>query len=235
MSKRVLANEKIYQKEKNYELTEAVQILKKATVTKFDQTVEMQLKLTADPNSSDQVIRGTTSLPFGTGKSVRVVVISKDESGRKAKDAGALEVGGNELIEKIAKGWLDFDVVVAHPNMMKDIAKLGRVLGPKGLMPSPKAGTVTEELGAAVEEIKKGRIEYKMDKQQNLHAIIGKLSFDNEKLVENGRALIKSVLAAKPKNFKGALVKGAHMSSTMGPGVRLNLSSIAREEEADNE
>lgn len=217
---------------KKYALQEAVGILKKGYETKFDQSVDVQLKLGADPNASDQVIRGTTSLPHGTGKSVRVVVLTRDEAGKEAKEAGADEVGADDLVEKIMKGWLDFDVVVASPSMMKDIAKLGRVLGPRGLMPSPKAGTVTNELAQAVRDIKKGRIEYKMDKQSNLHASVGRLSFDGKALTENAKSLLESVMAAKPNSLKGQFVKSAVLSSSMGPGIPLELTSIIREAQA---
>lgn len=211
------------------EVPQAIDILKKATAVKFDASVDIQLKLNADPNASDQLVRGTTALPHGTGKTVRVVVLTKDESGIAAKDAGADEVGGDDLVEKILKGWLDFDVVVATPSMMKDIAKLGRVLGPRGLMPSPKAGTVTEDVVSAVKEIKKGRIEYKMDKQSNLNSSVGRMSFSTEQLSDNAKAFIYAIHAARPKTVKGEFIKTAHISSTMGPGVKLDLAGILRE------
>ncbi|MCA9396927.1 MAG: 50S ribosomal protein L1 [Candidatus Omnitrophica bacterium] len=211
------------------EVPEAVDFLKKATAVKFDASVDMQLKLNADANASDQLVRGTTALPHGTGKVVRVVVLTRDESGKAAKEAGADEVGGDELVEKIMKGWLEFDVVVATPSMMKDIAKLGRVLGPRGLMPSPKAGTVTDDVENAVKEIKKGRIEYKMDKQSNLHSSIGRMSFTNEQLIDNAKAFVNAIQAARPKTIKGDFIKAAHLSSTMGPGIKLDLAGILRE------
>jgi len=228
-TKRSKHNAQLVEADKSYPLDEAVAILKKTYATKFDGSVDIQLKLSASANVSDQVVRGTTALPNGTGKPVRVIVLTKDEAGKAAKAAGADVVGDDDLIEKIMKGWLDFDVVVASPSMMKDIAKLGRVLGPRGLMPSPKAGTVTDKLADAVKEIKKGRIEYKMDKQSNLHSSIGRLSFEEKALVENGKVLLDSVMQARPKSIKGYFIQSAHLSSTMGPGVKLDLSALIRE------
>jgi large subunit ribosomal protein L1 len=228
MSKRSKSNASLVELGKKYDLAEAMSIVKKTMPAKFDQSVDMQFKLTADPNASDQVIRGTTSLPHGTGKTVRVVVLTKDESGKDAKAAGADEVGGDELVQRIMDGWMDFDVVVASPSMMRDIAKLGRVLGPRGLMPSPKAGTVTDKLAEAVTDIKKGRIEIKMDKQRNLHVSIGRLSFTEGQLTENARALFASVQAARPKTLKGDLIASCAVSATMGPGVSVNILELVR-------
>lgn len=224
ITKRRKHDEKLVDKKKAYDLGEAVDVLKKAKALKFDPSVEIQLSLGADPNASEQVVRGTTILPHGTGQKVRVIVLTKDEAGKAALAAGADEVGGNELIERILKGWMEFDAVVASPSMMRDVAKLGKVLGPRGLMPSPKAGTVTENLGQAVKEIKQGRVEFKMDKQSNLHCLIGKLSFANDKLVDNGKALLAAVSKAKPKDLKGEFIESAHVSSTMGPGLKLDPS-----------
>lgn len=229
MTKRRKADAQLVENGRVYKLDEAVAILKKAKAVKFDASVDIQVKLNADANVSDQVVRGTTALPHGTGRQVRVVVLTKDEAGNAAKAAGADHVGGDDLIQKIMQGWMDFDVVVASPGLMKEIAKLGKVLGPRGLMPSPKAGTVTENLAEAVKEIKKGRVEFKMDKQSNMHSSIGRLSFDNAKLVDNTRAFMNSVVASKPKGVKGTFVVKAHLSSTMGPGIELELSEIARE------
>jgi large subunit ribosomal protein L1 len=234
-TKRVKANNALLTKESGeYSLDEAVDLLKKATKVKFDASVELQLKLGADPNASDQVVRGTTSLPYGTGKKVRVIVISNDERGQEALKEGADHVGGAELIEKILKGWMDFDAVVASPSMMRDVAKLGRVLGPRGLMPSPKAGTVTENVAAAVKEIKKGRIEFKMDKLKNLNCSVGRISFEPKALVNNVEALVSAVAKAKPKGVKGQFIVSAYMSSTMGPGVKLK-SEIYRAKESSDE
>lgn len=218
---------------KSYDLKEALEILKKGAPVKFDQSVDIQFKFAVDPAATEQAVRGTTLLPKGTGKKVRVIVLSKDEAGKAALDAGADVVGGNELIEKILKGWLDFDAVVASPSMMRDVGKLGKVLGPRGLMPSPKAGTVTENLAQAVKEIKLGRIEFKMDKQANMHCSIGKLSFATQDLADNGKALIEAVVKAKPKDYKGGeFIKAIHVSSTMGPSVKLDPSLYKAKEAA---
>lgn len=229
MTKRRKADSQLLESARVYKLDEAVAVLKKAKPVKFDSSVDIQVKLNADANVSDQVVRGTTALPHGTGRQIRVVVLTKDEAGNAAKAAGADFVGGDDMIQKIMQGWMEFDVVVASPSLMKDIAKLGKVLGPRGLMPSPKAGTVTENLADAVKEIKKGRVEFKMDKQSNLHSSIGRLSFDNAKIVDNARAFMNSVVGAKPKGVKGAFVVKAHLSSTMGPGIELDMSEIVRE------
>lgn len=233
LSKRVQANAKLVEKNKTYELKDAIKVLKSAGKTKFDPSVEIQCKLGVDLTASDQGVRGTTTLPHGTGKTLRVIVFSKDDSGKAAKEAGADIVGGDELIEKINGGWMEFDVVISTPQMMKDVGKLGKVLGPRGLMPSPKAGTVTDNPAKAIKEIKGGRIEFKMDKQGNVHTAIGKLSFDDQKLVENGNILIESLLRARPKSLKGILIKGAHISSTMGPGLKLDISKFLKETETE--
>ena len=223
LTKRAKANATLLPAKKpNYDLKEAIEILKKAAPVKFDASVDIQFKLNADPNASEGLIRGTTALPHGNGKKIRVIVLSKDEGGKAALDAGADEVGGNELIERIAKGWLDFDAVVASPSMMRDIAKLGKILGPRGLMPSPKAGTVTDNAAQAVKEIKKGRIEFKMDKQTNMHCQIGKLSFPTDSLVANARAVLDAVSRIRPKDLKGELIRCVAISSTMGPGLKLD-------------
>ena len=168
-------------------------------------------------------------LPHGTGRKVRVIVFVKGEKEKEAAEAGADEVGADDLIEKISKGWMDFDVAVATPSMMKDVGKLGKVLGPRGLMPSPKAGTVTDNPARAVQEVKMGRVEFKMDKFANVNLLIGKLSFDDEKLVANASVLIESLLRARPKSLKGTFVKSSHLSSTMGPGIRLDITKFLKE------
>lgn len=229
LTKRRKADAQLLESGRAYKLDAAVAVLKKAKPVKFDSSVDIQIKLNADANVSDQVVRGTTALPHGTGRAIRVCVLTRDEAGNAAKAAGADHVGGDDMVQKIMQGWMDFDVVVASPSMMKDIAKLGKVLGPRGLMPSPKAGTVTDNLAEAVKEIKKGRVEFKMDKQSNLHASIGRLSFDEQKLSDNARAFMNSVVAAKPKGVKGAFVVKAHLSSTMGPGIQLDMTEIVRE------
>jgi large subunit ribosomal protein L1 len=233
ITKRNKLNSAAFEPHKPYGIAEAVKVLKGSAATKFDQSVDIQLQLGADPTASDQVIRGTTTLPHGTGKTIRVVVLTRDEAGTAAKEAGADEVGGDDLIEKIQKGWMEFDVVVASPSMMKDLAKLGRVLGPRGLMPSPKAGTVTDDLAKAVKEIKKGRIEFKMDKQRNLHASIGRLSFNDDQLIENAKVFMSSIVSMKPRSLKGEFVRKAHVSSTMGPGALLDLGALVKQGASD--
>ena len=232
VSKRNKENAKLVEKGKSYELKDAVKILKQAVKTKFDQSIELQFKLGVDLADSNQLVRGTTTLPHGRGKMPKVIVFSKDDSAKTAEAAGADVVGGDDLIEKVNGGWMDFDVAISTPGMMREIAKLGKVLGPRGLMPSPKAGTVTDNPAKAVQEIKSGRIEFKMDKQGNVHASIGKVSFDDQKLVENGSVLITALLAARPKTLKGTLIRSAHVSSTMGPGLKLDISKFIKETEA---
>lgn len=237
MSKYVTKREKALAEltEKNkgsFQLRDAIKVLRTTPKTKFDQSVEIQFKLGVDPAANDQVVRGTTVLPHGQGKSLRVIVFCKDENAKAAKEAGADVVGGDDLIEKVMGGWMDFDVAVATPSMMKEVGKLGKVLGPRGLMPSPKAGTVTDNPAKAVKEVKSGRIEFKMDKFANMHTLIGKLSFSDDALYENGAKLVDALLKARPKALKGTLVKSAHLSSTMGPGVRLDLTKFMKEVEA---
>jgi large subunit ribosomal protein L1 len=229
ITKRQKALPALTEKGKLYSLKDAIQVLRKGPAAKFDQSVDMQFKLGVDLTANDQLVRGTTVLPHGQGKKLRVIVFCKDENAKLAKDAGADEVGGDELIEKVNGGWMDFDVAIATPSMMREIAKLGKVLGPRGLMPSPKAGTVTDKPANAVKEVKSGRIEFKMDKFANMHTQVGKLSFSDDALFENGAKLIDAVLKAKPKSLKGTYVKSAHLSSTMGPGVRLDLSKFLKE------
>jgi large subunit ribosomal protein L1 len=220
-SKRFIEAKKLVEETKVYGLPEAVGILKKAPKTKFDETVDLAMKLGADPKQSDQQVRGTVSLPHGTGKKVRVLVFAKGETAKLAKDAGADHVGLEDLVEKINKGWFDFDVVIASPDTMREVGKLGKVLGPKGLMPSPKTGTVTDNLGQAVKEVKAGRVEFKMDKHGNLHLPIGKISFDEKAIVENASAVIDAVLRSKPSTSKGEFLQSCTLSTTMGPGIRI--------------
>ncbi len=232
ITKRKKELDKLTEKGKIYQLKDAIAILKNAPKTKFDQSVDLQFKLGVDPTANDQVVRGTAVLPHGQGKVLKVIVFSKDENANAAKEAGADIVGGDELIEKVMGGWMDFDVAISTPNMMKEVGKLGKVLGPRGLMPSPKAGTVTDNPAKAVKEVKGGRIEFKMDKFANVNTAIGKLSFSEEKLFENGVVLIESLIKARPKTLKGTLVKSAHISSTMGPGVKLDISKFLKEQES---
>jgi large subunit ribosomal protein L1 len=215
-----------------YPLSDAVTAVTKAAFAKFDETVEVALRLGVDPKHADQMVRGTVILPHGLGgKAKTVLVIASGEKLKEAQDAGAEFVGGEDLVAKIQnENWLDFDAIVATPEMMKSVGKLGKVLGPRGLMPNPKTGTVTFEVGKAVREIKAGKVEYRVDKTAIVHAPVGKVSFGPEKLLENAKALIDSVLKAKPAAAKGRYVKSIAMSSTMGPGVRVDLASVESHE-----
>lgn len=224
-SKRIQSGRKALDKEL-YSLEDAIAQIKAFPKAKFDETVEMSFSLGIDVKKTEQMIRSSVSLPHGTGKAVKVIVFCRGEEARDAENAGAEYVGADELIAKVAGGWFDFDVVVAHPDMMKDISKLGRVLGPKGLMPSPKVGTVTKDLGRAVTEIKKGRIDFKNDKTGGVHVPVGKLSFDADKLVENARAVYKTICDLKPQSSKGTYMKNISLSSTMGAGFRLDLNTL---------
>ncbi len=211
-----------YDRTKTYGVDEAIQILKKSEV-KFDQTVELHFNLGVDPKHSDQVVRGTVVLPHGTGRKVRVLVFCKDNNFQVAKDAGADYVGGDDLVQKILGGWLDFDSVIATPDMMPVISKVAKVLGPRGLMPSPKAGTVTINVAQTVKELKAGKIQYRVDKGANVHAPVGKLSFTVEQLAENAKVVIDSVMKAKPQTSKGTFIKSLSMTATMTPSVKLDL------------
>ena len=211
------------ERNKAYDLTSALEILKKSEV-KFDQTVEIHFNLGVDPKHSDQVVRGTVVLPHGTGRQVRVLVFCKDNNLEVAKNAGADYAGGADLVQKIQEGWLDFDAVVATPDMMPVISKVAKVLGPRGLMPSPKAGTVTINVAQTVKELKAGKIQYRVDKGANVHAPVGKLSFTLDQLVENTKAVIDSVVKAKPQTSKGTYIKSLTLSATMAPGIKLDLA-----------
>ena len=205
-------------------IEEAVSKIKEASYAKFDETVEAAFRLGVDPRHADQVVRGTVVLPHGIGKSLRVLVIAQGEKITEAEQAGADYVGGKEYIDKISEGWLEFDTVITTPDMMGQVGKLGRVLGPRGLMPNPKSGTVTFEVGKAVSEAKAGKIEFRVDKTGNVHAPVGKLSFENEKLSENLKSLIDIIIRAKPASAKGTYLRNITLSSTMGPGVKLDLN-----------
>jgi large subunit ribosomal protein L1 len=211
----------------SYPLPEAVATVAKNAFAKFDETVEVAMRLGVDPKHADQMVRGTVVLPHGLGgKSKKVLVIASGEKLKEAQDAGADHVGGDDMVQKIQEGWLDFDAVVATPEMMKSVGRLGKVLGPRGLMPNPKTGTVTFEVGKAVREIKAGKVEYRVDKTAIIHAPVGKVSFGAEKLLENAKTLIDTVIKAKPAAAKGRYVKSIALSSTMGPGVRVDLASV---------
>ena len=209
-----------------HKIEEAVPLLQKVKYTKFDETVEMAVRLGVDPKHSDQLVRGTVVLPHGLGKSKKVLVIANAEKQREAKEAGADEIGGEELVDKINGGWMDFDAVVATPDMMRAVGKLGKVLGPRGLMPNPKTGTVTLDVTKAVQEIKAGKVEFRVDKAGIVHAPIGKISFAAERLVANAHALMDNIVKAKPAAAKGKYLKTVTMSSTMGPGVDIDTSHI---------
>lgn len=212
---------KLFDKTKQYSPDEAVALVKKTNTAKFDASIEVSFNLNVDPRHADQQIRGAIVLPNGTGKSQKVLVITQGAKEQEAKDAGADHVGGKELLEDISKGWFDFDIIVATPDMMGELGKLGKVLGPKGLMPNPKTGTVTMDVAKAVEEIKKGKVEYRVDKEGNINCLIGKSSFDDKKLVENFQTLYDVILRARPAAVKGTYMKNIVISSTMGPGVKV--------------
>ncbi len=205
-----------------YSPREAVKLLKELPSSKFDETIELSIRLGVDPRKPDQMVRGAVSLPKGTGKTMRVVVFAKGEKAAQARDAGADVVGEDDLAERIQGGWLDFDAVIAAPDMMPTVGKLGRVLGPRGLMPNPKSGSVTDDVAKAVADVKGGRVEYRTDKHGNLHLIVGKKSFSEEDLVENYAAVIDEVYRAKPAAAKGRYLKSVTMASTMGPGIKID-------------
>jgi large subunit ribosomal protein L1 len=209
-----------------YTLPEAMPVLKKAAFAKFDETVEVAMRLGVDPKHADQMVRGTVVLPHGLGKSKRVIVIASGDKVREGREAGADEVGGDDLVQRIQGGWLDFDAVVATPDMMKSVGRLGKVLGPRGLMPNPKTGTVTLDVAKAVREVKAGKVEFRVDKTGIIHCAVGKVSFAPEKLAENASALIQSVLKAKPASAKGKYVRSIVISSTMGPGFVIDPASV---------
>jgi large subunit ribosomal protein L1 len=203
-----------------------VPLIQKVKYTKFDETVELSVRLGVDPKHSDQMVRGTVVLPHGLGKSKRVLVIAGADKQREAREAGADETGGEELVDRIMGGWIDFDAVVATPDMMRAVGKLGKVLGPRGLMPNPKTGTVTVDVTKAVQEIKAGKVEFRVDKAGVVHAPIGKISFAAERLVANAHALMETIVKAKPSAAKGKYLKSVTMSSTMGPGVAIDTSHV---------
>lgn len=211
---------------REYELGEALHLLKDGVQTRFDQSVELAVNLGVDPRHADQMVRGTVSLPHGTGRSVRVLVFAKGEQVTEAQEAGADYAGAEELIEKVKGGWLEFDAVVAAPEMMRDVGKLGPILGPRKLMPSPKAGTVTNEIAKTVKELKAGKIEFRVDRFGIVHAAVGKLSFPAEQLADNLTALMEAVLRAKPAAAKGTYLKKLSLSATMGPGIKLEKSAF---------
>ena len=218
---------KNFDKAAQYDVAEAISLVKKNATAKFDETIELHIRTGCDGRHADQQIRGAVVLPHGTGKKVRVLVFAKDAKAEEAKAAGADYVGAEDLIPRIQnEGWLDFDVVVATPDMMGVVGRLGRVLGPKGLMPNPKAGTVTMDVTKAINDIKAGKIEYRLDKTNIIHVPVGKASFTEEQLADNFQTLIDAILKAKPATLKGAYLKSVTMTSTMGPGVKLNVGKL---------
>ncbi|HKM39901.1 MAG TPA: 50S ribosomal protein L1 [bacterium] len=210
------------ERERLYEAHEALELLKELPPAKFDETVETHIRLNVDPRRADQQVRGAVVLPHGTGKTVRILVFAKGEKAKEAEDAGAYMVGDEDIAEKIQGGWLDFDVAVATPDLMSVVGRLGRLLGPKGLMPNPKAGTVTMDVGQAVKDIQRGKVEYRVDKHSIVHVPIGRLSFTLDKLAENYNALLDAVIAAKPAAVKGQYIRSIAVSSTMSPGLKIN-------------
>lgn len=212
--------------QKSYSLEEAVAILKECPPVKFDQTVEISLKMGVDPRKSDQQVRGTVSLPNGTGKTLRVLVFARGDKVQEALQAGAEHAGNDDLLKKVADGWTDFDAVVATPDMMREVGKLGKVLGPRGLMPTPKAGTVTQDVVSAVKELQAGKVEFKVDRLGVINNLVGKISFEMPLLVENIRALLNAIIRAKPASAKGQYMQSLYISSTMGPGLKIASTEL---------
>ncbi|MCI9041629.1 50S ribosomal protein L1 [Dubosiella newyorkensis] len=221
VSKRFKEAEKLVDRDKFYTIEEAVALAKKTASAKFDETVEVSFNLNVDPRHADQQIRGAMVLPNGTGKTQKVAVVAEGDKAKEAEEAGADFVGSDELIQKIQGGWFDFDVLIATPNMMGKLGRLGRILGPKGLMPNPKTGTVTMDIANAVNEVKKGKITYRVDKEGNINVLIGKISFDEDKLVENFMAIYRTIAKARPTKVKGTYIKNLVLSTTMGPGIHV--------------
>lgn len=227
-SKRYQAAQKLVDRNRSYSLTEAVKVLKQIPATKADQTIDLAFKLGVDPKQSDQMVRGTVSLPSGTGKNVKVLVFAKGAAAEAAKAAGAEVVGFEDLLKKVAEGFQDFDVCVATPDAMSEVRKLGKVLGPRGLMPNPKTGTVTDDTAKAVKECKAGRVEFKMDKSANLHVILGKFSFTPEALLSNGKAVIDAVVRSRPNTAKGRFIENCALSSTFSPSIKIDVSGFLK-------
>jgi large subunit ribosomal protein L1 len=229
MTKRDKAAQALYDVEKPYPVDEALEIVKKMPAAKFDETVDMSLRLGVDPKHADQMVRGAIVLPHGIGKAVRVAVFAKGDKEREAREAGADVVGAEDLVERIQGGWMDFDSTVATPDLMGQVGKLGKVLGPRGLMPNPKLGTVTFDVGRAVREVKAGKVEFRVDKAGNVHVPVGKKSFPQEQLVANAMALLEAIVRAKPSASKGTYLRSITVSSTMGPGVRVDALRVANQ------
>ncbi len=226
MGKKMKAVQEKVERRKEYSFEDAIGLIKESSFVKFDETVDMAVNLGIDAKKTDQMVRGAIVLPHGIGKKVRVIVFAKGEKEKEARDAGADNAGAEDLIEKIQQGWLDFDKAVATPDIMGLVGKLGKILGPRGLMPNPKLGTVTFDLAKAVKEIKAGKVEYKTEKAGVIHVPIGKVSFDKKKLVDNAMAIIESIIKAKPPTSKGRYLKKVAVSSTMGPGLKVDVNSL---------
>ena len=226
-SKRYKQAAELFDRQTHYGLADAIDILKKMPTRKFDETVEISFRLGVDPRQADQLVRGTVVLPHGLGKSVCVVVFARGESAASAEEAGADLVGAEDLVEKINSGWTDFDVAIATPDMMGQVGRLGRILGPRGLMPNPKSGTVTPDAARAVREAKAGRVEYRVDRTANVHTPVGKASFDAQRLRENAQTLIDAIVRARPSATKGQYMRSVTLSTTMGPGIRLDRTALA--------
>ena len=226
-SKRYNSNFEKINRDKEYSLEEAAELLSSFSHPKFDESVELAINLGVDPKHADQIVRGTVALPNGIGKDIKVLVFARDDLAEEAKNAGADFVGADDMGEKVKGGWTDIDVVVAAPDMMAEVGKLGKILGPRGLMPNPKIGTVTKDIAKAVTEVKAGKIEFRVEKNGIIHNIIGKIYFSKEKIVENAKVFVKAILKARPQATKGVYMKKVTMTSTMGPGVKLDKSSIS--------
>jgi large subunit ribosomal protein L1 len=224
--KRFGAASAMVDRDRQYGPGDALKLVREFPAAKFDETIELAFRLGVDPRKADQMVRGTVSLPHGTGKSVRVAAFATGDKAREAQEAGADVVGGEDLVDQVMKGVIDFDAAVATPDLMSLVGKAGRVLGPRGLMPNPKTGTVTFDIGKAVRDIKAGKLEYRVDRQGNLHLVIGKKSFDEDRLVENYLAVVDEVLRAKPSTAKGRYLKSVTLSSTMGPGIRIDPARV---------
>ena len=226
-SKRYKNNFEKINREKEYSLEEAAELLTSFSPPKFDESIEVAINLGVDPKHADQIVRGTVALPNGIGKDVKVLVFAKDNLAEEAKKAGADFIGSDDMVEKVKSGWTGMDVVVATPDMMAEVGKLGKILGPRGLMPNPKTGTVTMDIAKAVTEVKAGKIEFRIEKNGIIHNSIGKVSFSKEKIVENARVFVDAILKAKPQAAKGTYMKKITITSTMGPGIKLDQSSIS--------
>jgi large subunit ribosomal protein L1 len=225
-AKRYIDSSRMFDRNQLYAPSDAIRILREMPEAKFDETVELSIRLGVDPRKAEQMIRGTVTLPHGTGRSVRVAAFAVGDAARQATEAGADLVGGEDLVEEVLKGNIEFDAAVATPDMMSVLGKAGRVLGPRGLMPNPKAGTVTEDIAKAVGEIKAGKLEYRVDRQANLHLVMGKRSFEERALMENYLAVVDEILRAKPASAKGRYVRSVTISTTMGPGIRIDPARI---------